>query len=122
MKVKSILLAIGYCSHSVFGWESENVAAKYSRDLITEGSMGDFTTIMEPGSEQAGLPYSSLTITWESCVTPGVPVVALVTWGTHAANLKANNSASMQFRDKIYFHQDTQEVRIRDRNKNLRAF
>lgn len=96
---------------------TQETAAMNAKRLLKLGSMADLTTIMAAKS-LAGLPYTSLQITWASCRNESLPMLALVTWGTHAKNLKGVCQSCATIEEGIYISfADIDQLQIANRQQ-----
>jgi hypothetical protein len=57
-----------------------------------------------PKPDLDGFPFSSLEYISDDCPSSGHPYVFLVSWGTHAQNVKNNPNVSVSYRDTQWYH------------------
>ncbi|KNC96756.1 uncharacterized protein SPPG_07963 [Spizellomyces punctatus DAOM BR117] len=75
-------------------------AAPLARQLVSLSKIGELATVMAPGvrAGRKHYPFSTPEYVSDECPSSGSPLLYLVTWGTHARNVRASPHASVSFR------------------------
>ena len=79
-------------------------AALNARSILQNNTLGELATIMS----QTKYPFCSVEFVVEDCEESGSPILALVSWGNHATNLKSNTKSSIFVRSRYWYEHSTE--------------
>ena len=100
-------LAIFFPLVSSLADQSRSQAALNARSILASTTLGELATIMSISTTNINqFPYCSVQYVVEDCEEKGVPLLALVGWGTHSRNLDRNSNSSIFVRDLYWYHHD----------------
>ncbi|KAJ3048416.1 hypothetical protein HK102_012698, partial [Quaeritorhiza haematococci] len=92
-------------------------AAVAARQLVRRTGIGELSTVMAPGSRGGtdGYPFSSVEYYADTCPSTGQPIIALVSWGIHARNLRVDPNVTVSVRDLSWYERPYPSRGVMDR-------
>ncbi|KAJ3180340.1 hypothetical protein HDU85_004045 [Gaertneriomyces sp. JEL0708] len=101
MQLKLIaVLFIQWVAQCLANEHSPKEAAPLAREIVRTVQVAELATKMGEGVHKGidGFPFSTPEYVTDDCPSSGQPLLYLVTWGTHARNVRAEAAASVSFR------------------------
>ena len=85
-------------------YETKVQASEIARSILSHTTLGELSTIMiARNSTVDNYPFATVEYIVDDCSRPGQLLMALVSWGHHATNVKANPNASVFIRNKYWY-------------------